>query len=128
MRITVACTFHQESMFWMYLLRKLPRKDEVIGGRGLPPLVVSLSARSLPGMPEWEGQWVRRIETSLLAANRSRSARLMHRDDVWEEWADMSRKELRTDLLSEAMHMQVAWGLCMDTHWMALSSAANSLS
>ena len=40
---------------------------------------------------------------------------------------DISRKELRTDLLSEAMQMQVAWHLCMDTHWMVLSRAANSL-
>ena len=63
-------------------MRKLPHRDEAMGGRGLPLMVVSLSARSLPGMLEWEGQWVRQMEMSLLAANRSGSARLMHRDDV----------------------------------------------
>ena len=99
-----------------------------MGGRGLPLMVASLSVHSLPGMPEWEGQWVRQMEMSLLAANRSRSMRLMHKDDIWEEWADISRKELRTDLLSEAMQMWVAWCLCVDTHWMALLRAANSLS
>ena len=71
-------------------------------------MVASLSVHSLPGIPECEGQWVRQMEMFLLAANRSRSTRLIRKDDIWEECVDMSRKELRTDLLSEVMQMQVA--------------------